>query len=102
VVNHPPAERIPTAAPAPGDAEPRFDDITVLVVADIAMPDVDGYELMARLRRMNSGIPAIVVSAYVRPEDRDGAVAAGFRAYCPKPLDGPAFLRVATEVIARG
>jgi PAS domain S-box-containing protein len=58
-----------------------------LVVADIAMPEVDGYQLMAAIGRRWPRVPAVALSAYTRPEDRRKALAAGFKSYCPKPFD---------------
>jgi PAS domain S-box-containing protein len=75
----------------------RFD----LLVADIAMPDVDGYELIERVRHLRDsgrGIPAIAVTAYARNEDRDRALAAGYDGYCPKPLDAALFMSVIAEL----
>jgi CheY-like chemotaxis protein len=64
----------------------RFD----LLIADIAMPEVDGYELIERVRELGESrhrIPAVAVTAYARSEDRDRVLAAGYDGYCPKPLD---------------
>ena len=75
----------------------RFD----LLVADIAMPEVDGYELIQRVRRLEDGrgrVPAIAVTAYARREDRDRAFAAGYNGYCPKPLDTAEFSRIIAEL----
>ena len=58
-----------------------------LVVADIAMPEVDGCELLERARRVRAGLPAVAVSAYARPEDRQRALAAGYNGYCSKPVE---------------
>jgi PAS domain S-box-containing protein len=77
----------------------RFD----LLVADIAMPDLDGYDLIERLRRFEDGrgrVPAIAVTAYARREDRDRAFAAGYNGYCPKPLDTTEFARVIAELFS--
>jgi len=66
-----------------------------LIVADIGMPHVDGYQLMQQVRGMSNGhgrTPAIAVSAYTRPEDRARALAAGYDGYSPKPLETPALL----------
>lgn len=63
-----------------------------LLVADIAMPDMDGYTLIREARQLQAAVPAIAVSAYVREEDRAKALSAGFNAYCVKPLDTAAFL----------
>jgi len=73
-----------------------------LLVADIAMPDLDGYDLIERVRRLDGErgrVPAIAVTAYARREDRDRAIAAGYNGYCPKPLDTTEFARVITELL---
>jgi len=71
-----------------------------LVVADIAMPEVDGCELLERARRMRAGLPAVAVSAYARPEDRQRALAAGYNGYCAKPIETPEFLRTVQAVLS--
>jgi PAS domain S-box-containing protein len=74
-----------------------------LMVADIAMPHVDGYELIARVRRLGGArgaVPAVAVSAYARLEDRTRALAAGYNAYCSKPIDAPELIRVIGDVLA--
>jgi CheY-like chemotaxis protein/nitrogen-specific signal transduction histidine kinase len=58
-----------------------------LVIADIAMPDVDGYELMRRVRAAGLRTPAIAVTAFARPEDRRRALDSGYISYLPKPVD---------------
>jgi CheY-like chemotaxis protein len=76
----------------------RFD----LLVADIAMPDLDGYDLIERIRTRHdevAQIPAIAVTAYARREDRDRALSAGYNAHCPKPLDTAEFARAIVEVL---
>ena len=70
-----------------------------LVVADIAMPEMDGCELLERARRMHEGIPAIAVSAYARPEDRQRGLAAGYNGYCAKPVETSEFLRIVRAVL---
>lgn len=70
-----------------------------LLVADIAMPDMDGYTLIREARRIQASVPAIAVSAYVREEDRARALAAGFDAYCVKPLDTVAFMNAIRAVL---
>jgi CheY-like chemotaxis protein len=58
-----------------------------LLLADIAMPGMDGYELIAELRRVRPSIAAVAVSAYARPEDYDRALACGYAGVEPKPID---------------
>jgi len=71
-----------------------------LVVADIAMPEVDGCELLERARIMRADVPAVAVSAYARPEDRQRALAAGYNGYCSKPVETPEFLRIVRTVLS--
>ena len=71
-----------------------------LLIADIAMPHVDGYELIARLRQQGCTIPAIAVTAFARPEDRQRALAAGYTAYCVKPIDGPTLAKTVRDLVA--
>jgi PAS domain S-box-containing protein len=71
-----------------------------LIVADIAMPDVDGFELIERIRRHRGRMPAVAVSAYARPEDRTRAVTAGYDGYCAKPVDVSEFLRTVSAVLS--
>jgi len=65
-----------------------------LIVADLAMPEIDGYDLIRHVRAFDHRIPAVAVSAYTRPEDRGKAMASGFDAYCPKPIDTQGFMRL--------
>jgi CheY-like chemotaxis protein len=65
------------------------------LVSDIGMPDVDGYELINRVRGTDaSHLPAIALSAYAREEDRKKAVAAGYQMHLAKPVE-PAELAAA-------
>jgi CheY-like chemotaxis protein len=61
------------------------------LISDIGLPDVDGYELMQRIRRMDgdsaAGIPAIALTAYARGQDRLLAFRAGYQAHIAKPID---------------
>ena len=75
----------------------RFD----LLVSDVAMPGEDGYRLLARLRALpHGGLPAMALTAYARPEDRERALAAGFQAHCAKPVE-PARLVALMADLAR-
>jgi PAS domain S-box-containing protein len=65
-----------------------------IMLSDIGMPEVDGYELMRRVRALKGeSIPAIAVTAYARPEDRQRALLAGYHMHLSKPIE-------ATELIA--
>jgi len=53
------------------------------------------------LRRLPEGekLPAIALTAYAQPQDRDKALAAGFRAHLSKPLDPEKLLREISAVV---
>lgn len=65
-----------------------------LLIADIAMPGIDGQELIRRVRDGGNTIPAIALSAAAHPDDRDRALRAGYDAYCTKPVDANELFRV--------
>jgi len=68
-----------------------------VLVSDIGLPGDDGYALIHRLREREHqqwGLPAIALSAYARPEDRDRALASGFQAHVAKPVDPGELLAV--------
>jgi signal transduction histidine kinase/CheY-like chemotaxis protein len=60
-----------------------------IVISDLGMPDVDGYELLEKLKQMPkmSGIPAIAISGYASDEDRRKAIGVGYLALVAKPID---------------
>jgi PAS domain S-box-containing protein len=60
-----------------------------VVLSDIGMPEHDGYELIARLRKLPGGrtVPAVALTALARSEDRTRALRAGFQLHVAKPVD---------------
>jgi len=86
-------------ANAPAALSTLLSSSVQLLVADIAMPDVDGYDLIRQVRQIDSRLPAVAVTAYAYPQDRLKALAAGFTAYCSKPIDATHFLRVVRNVM---
>lgn len=60
-----------------------------LILVDINLPDVDGYETTARLRQMNgvSDVPIIALTANVMDGDRERTIEAGCDGYIQKPID---------------
>jgi len=77
----------------------------ILVIADIMMPQLDGFGLVHRLRihpetRM---IPVVFITAtYVAPEDRVFALRIGATRFLQKPVDLDMFLKVVKELIGQG
>jgi PAS domain S-box-containing protein len=63
------------------------------MVCDIAMPDIDGYALIQRIRSLRAPfapIPAVALSGHARPEDAERALKAGFDRHVAKPVDADA------------
>jgi CheY-like chemotaxis protein len=60
-----------------------------LILLDIQLPEMDGYEVLRRLRLDDATreIPVIAVSANAMPGDVEQGLAAGFVEYMTKPLD---------------
>jgi CheY-like chemotaxis protein len=86
-------------ANAPAALSTLLSSSVQLLVADIAMPDVDGYDLIRQVRQIDARLPAVAVTAYAYPQDRVKALAAGFTAYCAKPIDATHFLRIVRNVM---
>jgi PAS domain S-box-containing protein len=72
------------------------------IVSDIGMPEMDGYELMERLRaRAGARVPAVALTAYARPEDRARALAAGYQAHLSKPVDPHVLVTTLEQLLPR-
>jgi CheY-like chemotaxis protein len=90
--------KVRTAASAPqalemvvDAASPWLPDVLLL---DIGLPGVDGYDLLGMLRQQPalSTVPAVAVTAYAFEKDKQRAIDAGFRMHISKPYD-------ATEIV---
>ena len=60
-----------------------------LLVSDVGMAGMDGYELLERVRGLEDGgrIPAIALTAFARSEDRNRALRSGFLVHMSKPVE---------------
>jgi len=56
-----------------------------LVVTDLSMPQMSGFEVARAVRERSESVPVIMMSGYVRPEDRERALALGVREVLLKP-----------------
>jgi CheY-like chemotaxis protein/anti-sigma regulatory factor (Ser/Thr protein kinase) len=76
-----------------------------VMVADIGMPDEDGYSLIRRVREWEredgAFIPAVALTAYGRVEDRMRALKAGFQMHVGKPVDPDELVIVITSLVRR-
>jgi CheY-like chemotaxis protein len=92
------------------DSAPAARDIVArerlsVIVSDIAMPGEDGLELIRRTRALGdtelARTPAIALTAYARAGDRERALAAGYQAHLPKPVEPVELLRTVAAVVRR-
>ncbi len=66
-----------------------------LIIMDIQMPEMDGYETVVRMRtdpRLNK-VPIVGLSAYAMASDREKAMQAGFDGYIEKPIELATFIQ---------
>ncbi len=76
-----------------------------VVVSDIGMPEVDGYELLRRVRRLGRSrggdVPIIALTAFARSEDRTRALQAGFSVHIAKPIEPSELVATVASVSER-
>ena len=60
-----------------------------LVLMDLQLPGIDGFEALRRIRRASPDVvtPVVAVTASAMPADREAAAAAGFDGFLEKPLN---------------
>jgi len=58
-----------------------------VIVSDIGMPGVDGYDLIDEIRRRGLATPAVALTAFAHTDDQQRAIAAGYQAHIAKPVD---------------
>ena len=70
-----------------------------VIISDLHMPGIDGYEFIRRVRQTQelTGIPAIALTGYSLDKEVNLALAAGFDAHLTKPVDG----KTVSDMIAR-
>lgn len=74
-----------------------------LILMDIQMPVMDGYEATRKIRAMEApfcrAIPILAMTANAFEEDRQDAIAAGMNGHLAKPIDPNAFLKTLSEIL---
>lgn len=78
-----------------------------VLVCDIAMPDIDGFEVLRRLRAyerqhdvpLSQRLPAIALTAQAQPEDRTRILKAGFQTHVAKPVEPAELIMVIANLM---
>jgi PAS domain S-box-containing protein len=76
-----------------------------VLISDIGMPGMDGYDLIRQVRKQEAGaqkpIPAIALTAYARVQDRMRAILAGYNTHVAKPVEATELLTVVASLAGR-
>jgi len=76
-----------------------------VLISDIGMPDVDGYDFIRQVRALTvecgGSVPAVALTAYAGAEDRVRALAAGFQAHAPKPIEPAEIVALVASLTGR-
>ncbi|MBD1822103.1 PAS domain S-box protein [Cyanobacteria bacterium FACHB-DQ100] len=74
-----------------------------VLLSDIGMPEIDGYELLRRIRNQwceqNEQIPAIALTAYAGEIDQQQALAVGFQQHIAKPVEPEALVKAISTLM---
>lgn len=70
-----------------------------LILSDLMMPTLDGWDFIRQLRSQGNQTPTIAVTAAVRQQDREAAMRAGFSGYITKPIDVHDVLKVVLKTL---
>lgn len=73
-----------------------------LLISDIGMPEMNGYDLISRIRQLGEEhggrTPAVALTAYAGIDDRKRALAAGYEMHIPKPFVAAELINAATSL----
>ena len=75
-----------------------------LIICDLRLPGMDGFELLGRFKENPSlqAVPVVAVTAYAMPGDKERVLGAGFDGYVSKPIDPQTFVHMAEQYSPRG
>jgi signal transduction histidine kinase/ActR/RegA family two-component response regulator len=76
-----------------------------VIIVDVGMPQIDGYQFVARLRQSETlalrRLPVAALTAYARSEDRAKALRSGFQLHLAKPIDPAELMAAVAALVAR-
>ena len=89
------ASNAETALKLAGESQPD------LILSDIGMPGMDGYQFIREARRRGVAVPAVALTAFARSEDRIRSIQSGFQAHLTKPIEPAELLAVIASLAGR-
>jgi CheY-like chemotaxis protein len=95
--------RVTAVASAEAGLEVLERGVPDVLISDVAMPGMDGYELIRRVRARDewARLPAAALTAFVSPVDRGKALLAGFDTHVPKPVEPAELMAVVAALVNR-
>ena len=82
-----------------------------VLLSDIGLPDMDGYQLLEEIRRLeerkrlaenrDAHIPAAAITAFANPDARRKSILAGYRFHIPKPVDVDELIKTVSSLAGR-
>ena len=74
-----------------------------VLVSDLGMPEMDGFGLLAEVRKLDAAaggtVPAVALTAFARSEDRLRALEAGFAAHISKPVEPSQLIATVADIV---
>jgi signal transduction histidine kinase/CheY-like chemotaxis protein len=87
-----------SGAEALRELEHRSSDV---LISDIGMPGLDGYQFIRAVRERGNGVPAAALTAFARSDDRRRAMLAGYQLHVAKPVDPSELVAIVASLAAR-
>jgi CheY-like chemotaxis protein len=82
-----------------------FETVPDVVLTDLRMPEMDGYQLLERIRALEPDhgglVPVIAVTAFQRLEDYSKALEPGFDFFLVKPVNPDELIRATADVLGK-
>jgi signal transduction histidine kinase len=72
-----------------------------LILMDIKMPEMDGYETVSKLRNMKVNVPIVAQTAFARLEDENSILKSGFDGYLSKPIEKDKLIRTLNHFFSK-
>lgn len=88
-----------TAAGGKEGVQKYLDTKVDLILLDLAMPEMDGIEVLQRVREVNPWIPVIIMTGHSTIERAESAAALGVQGYIKKPFDSEVLKEKITEIL---
>ena len=72
----------------------QHNDKLDIILMDIMLPDIDGYEVTKQIRSVNDSVPIVAQTAFALSGDQEKTIDAGCNDYIPKPINQEELLKL--------